>query len=107
MNFIQDQRLKIWMQHPDAIRRLPKRFGIHLKNKHPIATIKTKKTNGEFCRSVPYDWGSLRVNKTSKTSTTMTEPPNTTKRLLSRIKLNIISTLAARNPSVFMGCEAS
>lgn len=41
MNFIQDQRLKIWMQHPEAIRRLP--FGIHLKNKHPIATIKTKK----------------------------------------------------------------
>lgn len=105
MNFIQDQRLKIWMQHPEAIRRLP--FGIHLKNKHPIATIKTKKTNGEFCRSLPYDWGSLRVNKTSKTSTTMTKPPNTTKTLLSRIKLNIISTLAARNLSVFMSCEAS
>jgi len=77
------------------------------KKKHPIATIKTKKTNGEFCRSLPYDWGSLGVNKTSKTSTNMTASPNTTKTLLSRIKLNIISTLAARNPNVFMGCEAS
>ena len=60
MNFIQEQRLKIWMQHPEAIRRLPKRFGIHLKNKHPIATIKT---NGEFCRSLPYDWSQSKQNK--------------------------------------------